>query len=464
MALSRPRGVYIFEYSETPGAAGVMNMTSKRYRMLTAAIGLLTAVLLMSAFPVGTPAQTEFSGLPAPGVPVFDMDIAAFRNSPDSVRLEVYYRITNPRLSYIRRAEQYVASYEITAVLKGQGDRQAANVSNRENYALPSYEETRRPGGYLVNILPVTVGLGDYEVAVTLTDRISGGTHTVTRRVDLRRLDPRRWVIGGPQYFLPDVISPEQERFRKGDISIVPNVPRAFSGTSDRLAIYFEVYQPDGREVSHVVVHASQRSPNRQFSDTVQIAGSAGVNPVVYRHTLPRFHLGETRLNLKALGADGGQIGEMVESVFSIEWTLQGMVEMDWSMAVDMLVHIASSDVLDKLRATPKEERQRAFDEFWKSKDPTPETEENEWKDEYYRRVRFANQQYSNPFRPGWRTDFGTVYIRYGEPDDVERYPFELDHKPHEIWHYYAQRRRFLFVDVRGNGEYELQYPYDGKI
>jgi len=412
--------------------------------------------------PVG--AQTEFSGIPEPGVPVFDLDLAAFRHSEDSALVEIYYRITNPRLSYIRKGEQYVASYEITAVLKGESDRQAANVSNRENYALDSFDETRRGSGFLINVLPVAVGAGQYEVAVTLTDRISGGSHTLIRRLDLHRLKENQWVIGGPEYFLPDVDAPAQDRYRKGEIALVPNVSRSFANSDDRLAMYFEVYQPSDRSITHVIVEALQRSPTRQHADTIEVTGDAEIHPMVYRDPLTNFHLGETQLVLKALDKEGRQVGDQVESDFTIEWTLHGMVESDWELAMDMLVHIADSDELDSLRGVPKEERQRAFDAFWKSKDPTPETDENEWKDEYYRRIRFANQQYSNPYGPGWRTDFGTVYIKYGEPDDIERYPFELEQKPHEIWYYYAQRRRFLFVDVRGNGEYELQYPYDGLI
>jgi GWxTD domain-containing protein len=417
----------------------------------------------MGVFTKGA-AQTEFSGIPEPGVPVFDLDLAAFRESPDSARVEIYYRITNPRLSYIRKDERYVASYEITAILKGKNDQQAANVSNRENYALDSFEETRRGSGFLINVLPVVVAAGEYDAIVTLNDRISGGTHTLTRHVDLRRLGERQWVIGGPEYFMPGVPAPDQDRFRQGEIALVPNVARSYINTDDRLAIYFEIYQSAERHISQVVIEALQRSPSRQFADTIEVAGDADIHPIVYRNPLARFHLGETRLVLKAIDARGSQVGDAIESQFAIEWTVQGMVEIDWDLAVDMLVHIAETDELDSLHATPKEERQRVFDEFWKSKDPTPETDENEWKDEYYRRIRFANQQYSNPFRPGWRTDFGTVYIKYGEPDDVERYPFELEQKPHEVWYYYAQRRQFLFIDVRGNGEYELQYPYDGII
>ncbi|MBD3297521.1 MAG: GWxTD domain-containing protein [candidate division Zixibacteria bacterium] len=427
---------------------------------------VIVLALLGSILPI-SPAQAqvaEFSGLPAPGVPVFDADLAAFRISPDSARLEIYYRITNPKLSYIKRDSEFVASYEVTAVLTGRGERQFDAVSNRENYVLPSYEETRRSTGYLINVLTVNVPEGDYEVDVTLNDRISGGSHTVTREIDLRTLGSGEWVIGGPEFFVPGAKAPDRDRYKKDTLAFVPNVTRSFTGNKTRLAFYLEVYQTAKDPITAVIMDVSQRSPKVELRDTLEIDPSQSTSAIVYTNPLEDFRTGECLLVLTPVDADGEQVVERTERIFFVEWALETLVRNDWENAVDMLIHIATKDEMDELRATPVEQRAEAFEEFWESRDPSPETQQNEWREEYYRRIRFANQQFSSAFRPGWRTDFGTVYITYGEPDEIERFPFELGQKPHEIWYYYAQRRQFLFVDVRGNGEYELQYPYDGVI
>ena len=59
---------------------------------------------------------------------------------------------------------------------------------------------------------------------------------------------------------------------------------------------------------------------------------------------------------------------------------------------------------------------------------------------------------------PGWRTDRGRVYIIYGPPDEVERYPYSENMKPYEIWHYYNLQGGVIFVfgDRTGFGSYEL--------
>jgi GWxTD domain-containing protein len=101
------------------------------------------------------------------------------------------------------------------------------------------------------------------------------------------------------------------------------------------------------------------------------------------------------------------------------------------------------------------EERSAFWEQFWKRRDPSPETPENEAMDEFYRRVQYANQHFSVG-RAGWRTDMGQIYIKYGEPDEVVRSPFNFDRDPEEVWYYYRDRRTFTFVDTHGFGLYDL--------
>ena len=60
----------------------------------------------------------------------------------------------------------------------------------------------------------------------------------------------------------------------------------------------------------------------------------------------------------------------------------------------------------------------------------------------------------------GWRTDRGRIYIKFGPPDDIERYPFEMGTYPFEIWRYYSLRKVFVFVDRTGFGDYYLHPDY----
>lgn len=457
-------------------------MSSNHLHGLRFLVRLTVVCLCLLAAGTIANAQVEFSNLPPAGAPVFDLDWAAFRAGKDSIRIECYYKIVNPRLSYVRRTmkhadaqpgsqqavgdtvgEYYVAAYEINAILASGRDQQAASVSARENYALPSFEETRNPSGYLVNILTAVVPADHYELSVTLTDRVSSGSFTQKETLPLQDARGEKWPIGGPMFFDPTADAQGIPRFERNGLFLIPSVTRAFAATKDRIAMYLEIYRSVAPDAAILEIEAEQRFGKKKQVDTIPITSTDSLIPVVYKSELAGFKTGEATLNMRLRSSAGKVLGDALEIPFWVDWSMAGLVEENWEDAVDMLVHIATHDELKSLRSAPSERREQAFADFWRSKDPSPETDDNEWQDEYYRRIRHADLHFTTAFMRGWRTDFGTVYVKYGEPDEVERFPFERGSKPYQLWYYYAQRRRFLFIDVNGNGEYRLQYPYDGR-
>ena len=74
------------------------------------------------------------------------------------------------------------------------------------------------------------------------------------------------------------------------------------------------------------------------------------------------------------------------------------------------------------LRLTTDEEREQFKENFWLRRDPTPDTIENEFRDEHFERIAYANERFSSG-KPGWKTDRGRVYIIHGKPDETEDHP-----------------------------------------
>jgi len=94
--------------------------------------------------------------------------------------------------------------------------------------------------------------------------------------------------------------------------------------------------------------------------------------------------------------------------------------------------------------------------DFWERRDPTPGTEENEFKNEYFGRIETANRLFREGSTPGWLQERGRVYITLGPPDNRETYPRGIDFygKPQEIWWYgYFP---VVFIDENWSGNYTL--------
>ncbi len=70
-------------------------------------------------------------------------------------------------------------------------------------------------------------------------------------------------------------------------------------------------------------------------------------------------------------------------------------------------------------RLSTDDEREQFIEQFWLRRDPTPDTEENEYKEEHYRRIAYANERFASGI-PGWKTDRGRIYIIYGPPDEID--------------------------------------------
>jgi len=104
-----------------------------------------------------------------------------------------------------------------------------------------------------------------------------------------------------------------------------------------------------------------------------------------------------------------------------------------------------------------QESREEFIRNFWAKRDPDPDTEENEFKEEFFRRIDYANLRFREGI-PGWKTDRGRIYIYLGPPDKVEQRPF-INYpgvKGLIWWGYYEYRLGIEFVDRVGDGSYTL--------
>lgn len=124
-------------------------------------------------------------------------------------------------------------------------------------------------------------------------------------------------------------------------------------------------------------------------------------------------------------------------------------------------------------RLQTAEEMEQFIEQFWLRRDPTPDTPENEFKEEHYRRIAYANERFASGI-PGWKTDRGRIYITFGPPDEIESHPSGGTYVrpweegggttatyPFEIWRYrwiegIGSDIIIEFVDPTLTGEYRM--------
>jgi GWxTD domain-containing protein len=150
----------------------------------------------------------------------------------------------------------------------------------------------------------------------------------------------------------------------------------------------------------------------------------------------------------------------------------------NWINDVDLILTKSERDAWKKLETD--DEREKFIEDFWRSRDRDPDTEENEFKQEFFERTAYANEHFSSG-KPGRLTDRGKIYIKFGKPDEIESHPAgglyerpsyegggSTSTYPFEKWFYrhipnVRSGVELEFVDPTGSGEYRLARNPDEK-
>lgn len=122
-------------------------------------------------------------------------------------------------------------------------------------------------------------------------------------------------------------------------------------------------------------------------------------------------------------------------------------------------VYIASEPEKDRYEALSTVEAKREFMyTFWRARDENPSDERNQYFLDYLKRLAESNDKYTAAKKDGWKTDRGRVYLVYGPPSQIDRYPNETETKPYEIWTYETLEGGVIFVfgDISGFNDYQL--------
>ncbi len=142
---------------------------------------------------------------------------------------------------------------------------------------------------------------------------------------------------------------------------------------------------------------------------------------------------------------------------------VKSLPESDRKFMNEVSIIITKQEKRRFLSLTNKEDRESFKSEFWKKRDPDPQSDENEFKIEYFNRMSYANKYFKHGRRPGWKTDRGRIYMILGPPTTQRFYQGRiysnvgkkpLDAYPHIIWLY--GDFPVVFVDYNYSNDYRL--------
>ena len=272
--------------------------------------------------------------------------------------------------------------------------------------------------------------------------------------------------------------------FYKHGLDIRPNANQLYGGTLSQLYYYAEVYSVDASAGSSseytVLSYLAEANRPQPMADFEKRAQRAVRSPdvLVGSFDLSQLPSGSYFLRLVVLGPSNEALVERSRKFFVYNPSVERevVVAEATSFEASEFASLSDEDIEDSFKrismiATDRErrrirsiedadERRRFLYDFWLIRDPNPDTRDNEFRDEFFRRVQYANERYTTSFREGWESDRGRVIVRHGMPSNVEPHLYDRETAPYEIWQYNnipgEGQGIFIFADTQGFGAFEL--------
>lgn len=391
----------------------------------------------------------------------FDAICYKSKNNDSLSRIDIFILVPYSSITFFKKENFYSADYDLTIILKDSlGNRLDSKTHSKSIYEYEQLETLGLSGKFQQSYYSFEVKEGKIIVEIQLYDRNSNATFSKSRTTNTLNFSKYIFALSGIMFL--SEIQKDNDRYK-----ITPHLSDNLSDLP-RVFVFLEVYQPKviyhscdfiyqifnfkGKEI-----YRSSRFSKNFSQQTEQLTF-----PLQFPQNLPE---GTYFLRVNAIKQNrvdsiftDNDVLAAPERAFKISPSLSLTVLQNLDKSIRQLKYVAYQKDIDYIAETKdSEEKLRRFNEFWKKLDPTPSTELNEAFEEYYLRIKYANENFKS-YLEGWLTDRGMIYIVLGPAMTIQQQTDHYYNRTYEIW-MYPNNRQFIFVDYSGFGDFRLYSP-----
>lgn len=403
----------------------------------------------------------------------FDYDYCVFKYDNQKLFLEFYYSFNQHQLTFIKSDNGYEADGELDLEVI---DKDISKTIIQKRYKVPvnvpdtsGYNKNANLTGQ-VNFL---LDSGNYIFKIKATDFNNQTDSAVFEdNLALNRFPQNSVSLSCIQISTNIKKSTDKNSvFYKNTLEIVPNPARLFGNNLSTLYYYFEIYSLKEDYITndyYIESDITDLSSNKLKSEVKKFLlkneskvefGSFDISDLPTNSYVLDVSVIDDKNKTVVKNSKKFFVYNSDTSVVNYEkYTGNYLLSEYANYSEDQLnnefrkaIYIATETEKQQFDDLKNLDAKRKFMfDFWKSRDLTPGIPKNEFKIEYFGRIAYANAHFRYNFREGWQTDRGRIYVTYGKPDDVERYPFEAEQRAYEIWKYDSIEGgvEFVFVDM----------------
>jgi len=352
----------------------------------------------------------------------FNLLLALFRSERGQDRLlHVHLSFPRSRLLFLRDESRekagWQAEYEWSVIIRDRGGIQVGGGVYSSKVLLEGGQRPEDPAAMLRAHQQLSVPSGRYWVEVTVSDK-----NSVRQGKKIKEIETYTFWPDEPGLSQIEVLDPG---------TMTPSVSAGSSPLPAELhgrEVLASTANPEGADAIAFLFEAYCLSEESEVAYRLL----SGDGSEVCRRTrrLPACE----RLTVR----DTLSTGRCADAEYTLEVVIEGVGARplrqycpvrirrpllawgeDLEETLAQLSLYASEETVGIFRLLPPERRRAFLDSLWKAVDPTPSTDQNELKEEFLRRLRYADEQWRVGAHRGWEVDIGRIYIAYGEPDEV---------------------------------------------
>ncbi|MBN2417312.1 GWxTD domain-containing protein [bacterium] len=401
-----------------------------------------------------------------------DLDYARFDAQNDWSYVEIYFSFAREQFAYVPESGTYTAQFQVTLEFF-ENDSSVSDLEWRNVDRIDSLGAVK--GQRLYDQCSVFLRPGMYLMKVRIDDLHNGRHGTLEKKLVVDAVKKDQMRLSDLQLGLNISPSDAESKFVKNGLWILPNPYALYSEDWPVLYYYCELYNlsplqegvDSTYQVTVTIKDTAAKTIRIQGPKTKKRAGKS----LVEAGSLVVSNLMSDSYTIEIQVIDAARADTVVESkqfyVFrtadfagvpepdsidkKIMDTRPAIAELD--LVFEKLRYIASKEEIELFRSLDTPEAKIAFlTRFWQMRDPDPTDRGNPYKDEYMDRLAKVEYNFSSGEKQGWQTDQGRVFLIYGPPDQIDRFPSNLGHKPYQIWYYNSidSGVEFIFVDQGG--------------
>lgn len=393
----------------------------------------------------------------AQGAIPFWADRAGFY-MPDSLNYgELYLQCLCRHLTFRELNDRQQAVYRVEATFFARRD----SIPFKWEKQIVTDAEIDLRDQMTTEALSFRIAPGTYRVHIRLQDLQANAEGTCELDFTMPEFDNAALTLSDIQ-FAHRIDAADTQTTRglvKNGFKIVPNTRRSIETT---LNIYFELYglaEGEGRAATFDLAYALLDTAGQQIKNFPSARYRKPGTTAIKTESLDLKGMPPGHYVLKITARDNGTRKMTTrQRAFSVQKPVLATDLASLKRYYNQIRYIATKTEREAYASLSTYEKVEFILSFWKKRDPTPLTPENEFATEHFKRIRYADERFSaRPGQKGSDTDQGRIHIKYGLPTDIERNPFSATGKAFEIWTYeHLNYYEFVFLDRFGDSVYEM--------